>query len=207
MPNRAGSAMPESLMARVYANWFYAGATAAAFMLALTPLLWGAWDGVVLATFLQLSFYMVHQVEEYYRDRFRTGLNAELGGGREVLTPGFALLVNLGGIWLVDLVALYLAYFVRPGLGLIAMYLSVVNAVVHVAMAFVKRAYNPGLVTATLLLLPGGLVGWWLLFRDDRTTGFDHAWGLGIALGIHVAIVIHLFRRIKALNRSGAPAI
>ena len=85
-------------MARVYANWFYAGATAAAFMLALIPLLWRSWDGILLATFLQLPFYMVHQVEEYHRDQFRTLLNTELGGGREVLTPGFALLVNLGGI-------------------------------------------------------------------------------------------------------------
>ena len=150
--------MTESIETRVYSNWFYAGATVAAFLVAMVPLLWRSWPGTLLIVFLQLPVYMVHQVEEYYRDRFRIALNNGVAGGRDALTPGFALLVNLGGVWTVDLISLYLAYFVRPGLGLIAIYLAVVNAFVHIVIGMVQRAYNPGLVTALVLLLPAGSI-------------------------------------------------
>ena len=194
--------MTASLETRVYQIWFYAGATAAAFLVAMVPLLWHSWPAWLLILFLQLPAYMVHQVEEYDRDRFRLTLNQELAGGRDVLTPGFALFVNLGGIWMVDLTTLYLAYFVRPGLGLIAMYLAIVNAVVHIIMGLVKRSYNPGLLTAILLLLPAGAAGWWVLTQTHQTNVSDHLLGLGIALCIHVLIAVHLFRRVKLLKPS-----
>jgi hypothetical protein len=57
---------------------------------------------------------------------------------------------------LVDLISLYLSFFVNPGFGLIAVYLAVVNAVVHLVAAVALRAYNPGLWTAILLFLPLG---------------------------------------------------
>lgn len=194
--------MTASLETRVYQMWFYAGATAAAFMVAMVPLLWNSWPAWLLILFLQLPAYMVHQVEEYDRDKFRLTLNQELAGGRDALTPGFALLVNLGGVWMVDLTTLYLAYFVRPGLGLIAIYLAIINAIVHIVMGLAQRSYNPGLLTAILVLLPAGSVGWWVLNQTHRTDAWDHLVGLGVAVGIHVFIAVHIFRRVRILKPS-----
>ena len=196
--------MSDTLQTRIYQNWFYAGATAAVFLLAMLPLLWTVWQATLLIVFVQLPIYMLHQVEEYYGDRFRQSLNIFLGGGREVLTPRFVLLVNLAGVWLVDLLALYLACFIRPGLGLIAIYLAIVNAFMHLAVAVIRRSYNPGLITAMILLLPAGLVGWQLLHQTHEATSADHVWGLGVALGVHALIAIHLFRRLRVLKRSPA---
>ena len=103
---------------------------------------------------------------------------------------------------MVDLISLYLAYFVRPGLGLIAIYLAVVNACVHVVSGMVQRAYNPGLVTALVLLLPAGSVGLWVMRQAQQATASDHMWGFGTALAIHVFIAIHIFRRVRLLRGS-----
>ena len=196
--------MSGTLQTRIYQNWFYAGATAALFLLAIVPLLWTVWPSTLLIVFVQLPIYMFHQVEEYYRDRFRQCLNTLLGGGQEVLTQRFVLLVNLGGVWMVDVLALYLACFVRPGLGLIAFYLALVNAFVHLAMAILRRSYNPGLITAMVLLLPAGATGWWLLHRTQEATSVDHLWGLGVAFGVHALIALHLSRRLRRLKLSPA---
>ena len=197
--------MSDTVQARIYQNWFYAGATAAVFLLAMLPLLWTVWQATLLVVFLQLPIYMLHQVEEYYRDRFRQSINQILGHGQEVLTPDFVLVVNLAGVWLVNLLALYLAYFVRPGLGLIAVYLALVNAFVHLAVAVVRRSYNPGLITAMLLLLPAGASGWWLLHQTHEATSVDHLWGLGVGVGVHALIGLHLARRLRLLKGSPAP--
>lgn len=196
--------MTDSLETRVYRTWFYAGATAAAFLVAMVPLLWRSWPAWQLVLFLQLPAYMLHQVEEYDHDRFRLSLNQKLAGGREALTPGFALLVNLGAVWSVDLMSLYLAYFFRPGLALITMYLAIVNAIVHIVSALIERAYNPGLVTAVLLLLPAGSGGWWVMRQAHLATTSDHIIGLGVAIGIHVWIAVHLLRRVKRMQSSAA---
>jgi hypothetical protein len=174
----------------VYANWPYAGLAAALFLLAILPLLWNSWNAALLIVFLQLPIYMFHQVEEHYHDRFRLFVNEHMAGGRNALTTGAVVVINVGGVWAVDLIALYLARFVRPGLGLIAMYLAIVNAIAHIGGAIVLRVYNPGLVTAILFLLPAGSLGWWMLVHDRQCSPFDHAWGLGIAIVIHAAIIL-----------------
>jgi hypothetical protein len=192
-----------AIRAWLYANWFYAGLTASLFLFAVTPLLWNVESRSLLVVFLQLPIYMVHEVEEHYHDRFRLFFNEKLAGGRNALTPDAVLVSNLGGVWGVDLTALYLAHFVNPGLGLIAMYLAIVNAFVHIAAAVAFRAYNPGLVTAILLLLPAGSAGWWVLARDAQCTVYDHVWGLGMAITLHAAILLHVRRRINQLKRPG----
>jgi hypothetical protein len=182
----------------IYANWPYAGLTACLFLLLMTPLLWSSWSGAMLLVYLQLPLYMIHQVEEHHRDRFRAFVNRHMAGGRDALTTEGVVIINLGGVWAVDLVALYLAYFVRPGLGLIAVYLPIVNGLVHVAGWAGLREYNPGLVSAVTLLLPAGAAGWWLLVREGCTMA-DHAWGLGVAIAIHVAIVVSVRRQAVRL--------
>jgi hypothetical protein len=83
---------------------------------------------------------------------------------------------------------------------LIAVYLTLVNALAHVASTLVLRRYNPGLVTALVLFLP---VGSWALVALARAPGVTttyHVVGLAIALAIHAAILVHVKQRVQALR-------
>ena len=156
----------------------------------------------VALVFAQLPIYMLHQCEEHKDDRFRKYANAVIGGGREALTPGATFWINSVGVWGVDLLALYLAWLVAPSAGLVAGYLTVVNAVVHIAQAVARREYNPGLVTAVLLFLP---VGGWCVYESGTGDGFwPHAAGLAGAVAVHAVIVAHMVRRLASL-KAAAP--
>ena len=194
--------MTESTKARIYANWDYAGLTAGAFLLLLLPLLWTSWPLMIVIAFFQLPVYMIHQVEEHYGDRFRRGVNNEFAHGRDALNRNTVLFINIVGIWVVDLLTLYLAYFVRPGLGLIADYLAIVNATIHVLVALKTRAYNPGLVSAVFLLIPAGSVGVWLLVRAHQASTADEILGLGSAVLMHVMIITWIYHRIQLVDKS-----
>ena len=173
-------------------------------LLALVPVLAGRWDPVLLAVFLQLPIYVLHQVEEHWHDRFRRFVNGHLAGGREALTPRAVLVINVGFVWGFDLAALYLATFVHPALGLLAIWLALVNAAVHGVAAAVLRAYNPGLVTALLLLLPTGLWGWTVLRGAGAAPLWAHGMGILAAILVHVGIVVHVRRRVAGLGAGAA---
>lgn len=178
------------------ANWVYAGLVAAILLLALAPVLATALDLALFAVYLHLPVYMLHQVEEHVRDRFRRFFNRWIGLGTEVLTPGAVVLINVPGVWGVTLVALYLAAFVEIGLGLIATYLVLVNALTHVGAAIAFRRYNPGLGTAVLLFLPFGAWALWAIDAQPGVGWTDHAIGLGIAIAIHAGIMVWVRSRL-----------
>lgn len=182
-----------------FRNWMNAGFIAGLFLLAIVPLLAGAWDLPLLLVYLLLPVYMLHQLEEHYGDRFRTFVNAHLAGGRDALTTEAVVVINVPLVWGVDLAAIYLAYFVELGLGLIAVYLTLVNAIVHIAGGVVLRTYNPGLVTAVILFLPLSL--WTLITVAERpgVTLIEHFGALALAILVHVAIVVHVLRRARSL--------
>lgn len=181
-------------------NWFYAGLVAAIFLLVLVPLLWSSWSAVLLITFLQLPVYMFHQVEEHSQDRFRRYLNEHVAAGLDAMTHDAVLVINIGGVWVLDLVVLYLAYCFRPGLGLIAMDLAILNALAHIAMAVVRRSYNPGLISAIFLLLTAGVAGEWIVVWQGQWTAIDQAWGIGVAVAVHAAILTYLRYRIVRIR-------
>ena len=181
-------------------NWMYAGLVAGLFLLALVPLLVGAWSLPLLMVYLQLPIYLLHQVEEHHGDRFRQFVNDNIAGGLPALTTPAVVFINVPGVWGVNLLALYLARFVDLGLGLIAVCLTLVNAIAHVASTLVLRRYNPGLVTALVLFLP---VGSWALVAIARAPGVTttyHVIGLSIAVLIHAAILVHVKQRVRALR-------
>lgn len=180
-------------------NWMYAGFVAGLFLFAIVPLLVTAWSLPLLLVYLLLPVYMVHQLEEHHDDRFRRWVNEVMFGGRDVLTTPAVVVINVVGVWAVDLAVVYLAAFVGLGLGLIAVYLTLVNGVIHIAAAVAKRAYNPGLVTSVVLFLPVGL---WALVAISAAPGVgpaDQAIGLGAAVLIHAAIIVHVKRRAAAM--------
>lgn len=188
------------MMSRIYSNWVYGGLLAGLSMLLLMPLLTIGWPSQLKLYYLTLPIYMLHQYEEWDGDRFRIFLNNHLEHGENLLTHKAGFVINIFGVWGVIILSLYLAFYINPGFGLIATYLVLVNALVHILAAFVLRAYNPGLITAIVLFIPLSLC---TLYQENL--GGDHSFqylGIVLAIAIHVAIMWHLLRRRKQLNNS-----
>ena len=186
-----------------FKNWMYAGLIAGLFLLAVLPLFAGQWSAAMVAVFLQLPAYMLHQVEEHAGDRFRRYINRNVAGVPDALTTVAVVIVNVPLVWGVDLLSIYLARFVSLGWGLIAIYLMLVNAVVHVIGAVAKRGYNPGLITAVVMFLPLSI---WGLVAVSETTGVSlaqHAIGLGAAILVHAGLAAHVLRRARRLRAAG----
>lgn len=179
-------------------QWPAAALFTSMFLLALTPVVFLSTDLSLALLYVQLPIYMIHQWEEHRGDHFRLYINRTIGGGQEALTPTATFWINSLGVWGVDLVALYLAWTVAPWAGLAAAYLAVVNAIPHLAMTIKRREYNPGVITAALLFLPIG--GWSIYQIGGQASWQANGIALLIAVGVHVAIVIHVARRLARLN-------
>jgi hypothetical protein len=192
--------MARSIRAWIFNNWMYAGLVAGLFLLALVPLLAGAWSLALLLVYLHGPVYMLHQVEEHAADRFRRFVNLHIGHGREALTTEAVVWINVACVWGINLAALYLARFVDTGLGLISVYAMLVNAVTHIVAAVVLRRYNPGFVTAAVLFLPLSLSTLWVLAQSFGVGALDQVIGLAVAVLIHVAIVVHVLRRAGSVT-------
>ncbi|HEX4142087.1 MAG TPA: HXXEE domain-containing protein [Pirellulales bacterium] len=187
-------------------QWPYASLFAAGFLAVLAPLVF-RFAGIPLGlVYLQLPIYMLHQYEEHAGDRFRLWVNKMLGHG-DVLTPMATFWINSLLVWLFDLVALYLACFVSLSLGLIAIYLPIVNAFGHIVPAVIKREYNPGLLTSVILFLPVGVLSVCVVSRAAGSTVEDHLLAFGAALAVHATIIAHVRRRIAQLSRPEVHAL
>lgn len=180
-------------------HWPAACLFAAYVLLALAPVLVHV-AGVALAlVILQLPLYMVHQFEEHTGDRFRTYLNTKVAHC-EALTPEATFWINSVGVWGLDLVMIYLAVFVDIRFALAAFYLPIVNGLTHIRETIARREYNPGLCTSIVLFLP--VAGWGLyqVSVESGATWQNQAAGLGIAVAIHVGIIVYIVARIRQLR-------
>jgi len=181
-------------------QWPYAALFTSGFLCVLAPLVF-RYAGVPLGlVYLQLPIYMLHQYEEHAGDRFRLWFNNMIGH-RDALTPIATFWINSLLVWLLDIVALYLACFVDLSLGLIAIYLPMLNACGHIVPAIVKRQYNPGLLTSVLVFLPVGVLSTYLVSRAAGCDLQDHLLALGVAIAVHGTIIAHVRRRISHLSR------
>ncbi|MGC1481093.1 MAG: HXXEE domain-containing protein, partial [Chthoniobacterales bacterium] len=117
-------------------------------------------------------------------------------GGVEVLSRPATFVINSLGVWVVDLVAIYLAVFVAPGWGLMAFYLPLINTVGHVGQAVALHRSNPGLWTALGLFLPLAGAGLWIVSQAGGVTFLMQVVGFAVALVIHAAIIIHVKRTL-----------
>lgn len=179
------------------ARWVAGAGFMAAALLALELPLIETWPFWLVLIFLHSPFYMIHQVEEHTGDRFRRFANDKMFGGREGLTTGAVLVINMPGVWGINLAALYAALFIAPGLGLVAPYAMLVNGLTHLGAAGKLRIYNPGLVTAVAMFLPLSLV---TIFTVGGLPGVgwgDHAIGLGAALLLHALIILDVTLRLR----------
>ncbi len=188
-------------------NWPYAALFTAGFLGLLAPLVF-RYAGLPLGlVYLQLPIYMLHQYEEHADDRFRRWVNNMIGHDQDVLTPIATFWINSLLVWLLDLVAIYLACFVDLSLGLIAIYLPMLNAVGHIVPAVIKRQYNPGLLTSCIVFLPVGLFSTYVVSSAAGCTLPNHLLALGVAIGVHATIIIHVRRRMSYLSRTEARAV
>jgi hypothetical protein len=182
------------LLDRLYTNWVYGGFLAGLLILALSPLLLHGWSWPMIAVFLQLPVYMLHQYEEHDDGRFGHFVNDRIGGGRMVLPQSVIFLINVPGVWGVNAISIWLAAVCNVGFGLIGVYLTLVNGVVHILPSIRMRIYNPGLITGVIFFLPLGI---WSLAEVSAVPGVGwayHLLGLGLAILIHAAIMAYVFR-------------
>ncbi len=182
-------------MNRIYSNWVYGGFLAGILMLFLMPMLTSGWSTELKLFYLTLPIYMLHQYEEWDGDRFRIFLNQHLGSGKNLLTHEAGFVINILGVWGVISVSLYLAFYVNSGYGLIAAYLILVNAFVHLLAGFILGSYNPGLITAAALFMP---LGFSILYWGNFDSTFQYI-GIAMAVLIHASIIWHLLRRRNEL--------
>jgi hypothetical protein len=182
-------------------QWPYAALFTAGFLGVLAPLVFRFAGTPLGLVYLQLPIYMLHQYEEHADDRFRLWVNNMIGHGRDVLTPIATFWINSLLVWLLDLVALYLACFVDLSLGLIAFYLPMLNAFGHIIPALIKRQYNPGLATSIVVFFPVGVLSTVLVSRAAGCDVQDHLLALGVAIAVHGVIIAHVRRRIALLSQ------
>ena len=192
----------EHPVAWLIAVWPRLGLVCAGFLLATLPVFWSeAVAPLVLAAAL-LPAYMVHQYEEHGHGRFVADINATIGGGQPLLTPRSAFWINVLAVELAFPLALLLARFVAPGFALLPVWLTLVNAAVHLAGAIRERRVNPGLITAVLLFLPlGGLAAFVVSSRVEAPLGANAA-ALATAVAVHVAIAAYVLWRKRTLSQA-----
>lgn len=188
------------MIKRLITHWVYGGALAGVLILCLFPLMARPWSAALAWTVLMLPVYMLHQYEEHDDDRFRLFFNQTIGGGKEVLSHLAVFVINVPGVWGVIAVSAYLAADVNIGFGLIAVYLALVNAAVHIVHALIFRKYNPGLITAIVLFIPAGSAAIWEIDRAGGGRWEMQALGIAIAVGIHAAIIGYVRWRSANLN-------
>ncbi|MEM1063661.1 MAG: HXXEE domain-containing protein [Planctomycetota bacterium] len=185
---------------RLTRNWVYGGVAFVPAFVCLLYAMSGTVSAAELVVLAQLPIYLVHQYEEHDDDRFARFLDARLGGGRTVLPQTAIFVINIFGVWLLIAVAFVAARGLGAGWGLAAIYLSLLNGIIHVAQAFALRCYNPGLGTAVGLLIPAGIVG--LVLIDAGLA--QHAVGAGLIVVLHAAIVIYAIAR-RSSPDAGSP--
>jgi hypothetical protein len=191
-------------MNRFTENWVYGG-TAAAGMLCLIALgLFNLIGATLSAVFLLMPAYMVHQFEEHVDDRFRRFVDQELGRGHPVLTRQDIFLINVPGVWGLFAGAFALSAALALGYGLIPAYSALINVFMHVAPAIKMRRYNPGLVSALLLLLPSSMWAIALLSQDEGVTWQYHVLGVGLGIAIHAGIMVLAAKRLRGSIPSAA---
>jgi len=166
-------------------NWSRAGLVLAAGLFILAPLVFKSGGLTVGIIYLWLPFYMLHQYEEHARGDFLDWYKRRMPTIAPFLTERKLPVVNLGSIWALFTLALYVAFLVRPGLGLAAPYIALINSAVHIGQLWRWHSYNPGLWTALILFIPAGICTIVILLATGATP-LDNFIGFGIALLVHL---------------------
>ena len=187
-------------------NWVVGAAFMAGGFACLAPLLAKLLPLPLLLLFLHTPGYMVHQVEEHARDRFRQFVNDRVFGGLDVLRPVDVLVINLPVVWGLNLSALYAAFARGAGFGLVAPYAMLVNALSHFGASVRFRSYNPGVATSAIVFVPLGVTTILVVGALPSVSTLHHALGLGLAVLLHGVIIAQAVHRLATLRADGGIA-
>lgn len=149
---------------------------------------------ILLSNFI----YILHQIEEHSGDRFRSFINNMVLPGKQPLTPHAVMVINVGLVWALMGTCLLAARYISPAFAVVALCLCWINALAHIVQALATREYNPGLITATALLLPSGLYG-------NFSLSAHISWPLQIGaivlvILVHIGIAYHVARSVSELK-------
>jgi hypothetical protein len=125
---------------------------------------------------------MIHQYEEHVQGRFVDFFNRTIGKEYDVLTKISAFWINILEVWVLFLVAFYLAKYAALGVALVPVYTTVINGFTHVIVSITLRRYNPGLYTALVMFLPWGI--FLLIYFNAITRPSPLFNGVGLLVGI-----------------------
>ncbi|MEM6891768.1 MAG: HXXEE domain-containing protein [Pseudomonadota bacterium] len=170
------------MLTRLFQNWAYATPPVALLLLGLYPFIGQA---VALPVFLSLPVYMIHQYEEHDGNRFAAFLNSMMGKDRRGLSPADVWVINVVFVWFL-LLGVFYADSLSSGWGVLAAYLLLINALVHIAWAIAFKGYNPGLWTSIALFIPLAI---WVFFANPASLSVHIASAL-IVLLLHAAIIL-----------------
>lgn len=187
-------------MQRLISNWVYGSGLSGLLLLALTPLLMLHESAPLIATFLILPIYMIHQYEEHNHDRFRIFANKTIGKGQEALTPLTLFIINVPVVWSLIVFSLYGTLYLNISYALIPTYLILVNAILHLAYAFIFRCYNPGLFTAIIVFLPLGTFTLYEINKTGDVTILRNILSLGSVILLHLAIFLYIRYKLRMAN-------
>ncbi len=182
------------------ANWAKASLPIGVLLLLLAPFLRQGLSREAFLVFLLLPVYMFHQFEEHADGQFKAFVDKNLGGGKSVLSNTDIFWINILAVWMADIAVLYLSVYAGIVWGLVAVYLMLFNALVHIVTSLVKRIYNPGLWTGIFLFLPVGGYAAYVLTRANSAGFLPHGLALLAAILVHAGIVLYARRKISLTN-------
>ena len=171
---------------RLSQNWVYGALPLAIVLFLLVPLI----EGTMTSVYLSLPVYMLHQYEEHDADRFRVAVNEMLGAERKGLDHNAVWVINVVFVWFL-LTALFLLCQRAPAWGLVAGYLMLITAAVHIIAAARTKTYNPGLITSILFFVPLSL---WI-FASVSGSLPEHLASATLIIGLHAGIVLWAMRK------------
>jgi hypothetical protein len=159
------------------------------------------WRDPLWLSWLPVPVYMIHNIEEYGVDLlgrthdFPDALCSTLGLGRYPdcpVPPSFFLAVNISLIWIAAPVAALLGRR-HPLIGFIFYGLLITNGVTHVIPMLLGRGYNPGALTAMILLLPSFFWVAHTCFGPGRISYMALAVIVGAGLLAHAILIGSVF--------------
>jgi hypothetical protein len=183
-------------------HWVAAALCMAIVLTLLIPVLAARSNVAWLLVYSLLPVYMFHQVEEHTDDRFREFVNRKIFGGVEALSHAGVLWINLPGVWGVGLVSIYAATYAGTGWGLSIVYLTLLNAIVHIAAGIGQGEYNPGLWTSLGLFLPVSGVALWAVSHEPGVTWMQQVVGMSVGIAVHVATIVYAKGRVRRLSHA-----
>jgi Protein of unknown function with HXXEE motif len=184
-----------SLLSRFAADWQkFLPPLAAVGVVAWIALFRGVETSAQALLFALLVIYFLHQIEEHlWPGGFRQFTDAHVfhsGDDNWPVNIDGVALVNTAYVWLPIALAIIFPHSLR-WLGLAWIGLTLVNGIIHIVTSIRLRVYNPGLITAVVLLLPFTI---FVLMH-----GVDHGTLTGAQVGLIVLYGVLLHVPVAAL--------